>query len=152
MWIIASKQHLQWTSDSNKSFPVHSLAWFTHSTAVHCAAAWMSRFLPAEFCRDIENNEHCSEIDARNSVKTAEHVALCQWSFCMPSCTSRCSYVLRFTMASQNALHRSRIGVRKPSQTGRRHHKIMRIIYCFSNNSIIEKTIAYKILAWFNSA
>ena len=36
-------------------------------------------------------------------LKTAEHVAL--WSFCMPFCTFRCSYVLRTSMASQTALH-----------------------------------------------
>ena len=40
----------------------------------------MSRFLPAESCPDLGNNEHNSKINAYNSVKTAKHVAF--WSFC----------------------------------------------------------------------
>ncbi len=41
---------------------------------------------------DIGNNEHNSDINAYNSVKTVEAVAIL--SFCTPSCTSRCAYVL----------------------------------------------------------
>ncbi len=106
----------------------------THKTAVHIAAVWISRFLPAESFQDIRNNEHNSKVNAYNSMKTAEHVAL--WSFCMPSCTSRRSYVLRFTMADQTALHRSRNCVGRRTQTGCRHPKIIRIIYCVSNNCV----------------
>ncbi len=37
----------------------------------------MSRFLPEKYCPDIGNNEHNSDINAYNSVKTAEMLPYC---------------------------------------------------------------------------
>ncbi len=45
-----------------------------------------------ESCPGIGNNGHNSDINAYNSVKAAEDVAL--WSYCMPSRISRCTSVL----------------------------------------------------------
>jgi hypothetical protein len=52
----------------------------------------MSQFLLAESRSDTGNNKHNSEINAYNSVKTAEHVAL--WSFlCLPAYPDACLFL-----------------------------------------------------------
>ncbi len=88
---MASKQHQQWASDSNKSLPINPLAccYQKNSCTLSCSEDVIissSRILPRYW-----KNEQNSEVNAYNRIKTAEHVAL--WSFWMPSCTCRCLYV-----------------------------------------------------------
>ena len=111
----------------------------------------MNTHLQCRFC--FANNEYNRQVNAYNSWKTADNVA---WlSFCMPLIRSRRWRVLSIAMASQTALHRARIGVRRPCKTGLRHSKIIKIIYRAWNNSvyhcIIVKRIAYNLFKWINS-
>ena len=65
-----------------------------------------------------------------------------------PGCHSTClpadmeaGMFFSVAMPSQTALHRARIGVRRPCKTGLRHSKIIKIIYRVWNNSCKNNSV-----------